>query len=354
MEGRMMKDASYRFGFNGKEKDGEGEWGNSAHYDYGFRIYDPSIARFLSVDPLTDSYPFYTPYQFAGNKPIWKIDLDGLEPTDPPYLWDPSWTRRYGHGSMLKVDGWYVWETSNSTGPEIHRQYYDPADELEPWKDFEATKPEPIYNEVRDFAVTSVGLTLTTVMGSVLAGGKGIDLLTSTAFEFGAAALVGDLGEFDFIDAAAGGLVGFYPSLAIGSLADYTPNKGLSTYGGVIGEEKDITSVAVDATIGLVFKGLEIKANDYASKSFKKGFGMTFYGEEFGKQGLNLLRKGGAVNTLNGNRALEVSGELWAKGNNLMSRSRFVIDTSDSFSDVLTRYTQKYFSQQLSKSNGTK
>jgi len=33
----------------------------------------------LSVDPLTQSYPWYTPYQFAGNKPIWAIDLDGLE-----------------------------------------------------------------------------------------------------------------------------------------------------------------------------------------------------------------------------------------------------------------------------------
>ena len=33
----------------------------------------------MSVDPLTSSYPWYTPYQFAGNKPIAAIDLDGLE-----------------------------------------------------------------------------------------------------------------------------------------------------------------------------------------------------------------------------------------------------------------------------------
>jgi len=52
-------------------------------YDYGFRIYNPAIARFLSVDPLTKSYPWYTPYQFAGNKPTWAIDLDGLEETKP-------------------------------------------------------------------------------------------------------------------------------------------------------------------------------------------------------------------------------------------------------------------------------
>jgi len=31
------------------------------------------------VDPLSSTYPFYTPYQFAGNKPIVAIDLDGQE-----------------------------------------------------------------------------------------------------------------------------------------------------------------------------------------------------------------------------------------------------------------------------------
>jgi RHS repeat-associated protein len=69
---------AYRYGFNGKEKDPEVK-GMGAQYDYGFRIYDPRLGRFLSVDPLTQSYPWYTPYQFAGNMPIWAIDLDGLE-----------------------------------------------------------------------------------------------------------------------------------------------------------------------------------------------------------------------------------------------------------------------------------
>ncbi len=69
----------YRYGFNGKEKDTEGMGGGQSTYDYGFRIYNPAIGRFLSVDPLTKGYPWYTPYQFAGNKPIWAVDLDGLE-----------------------------------------------------------------------------------------------------------------------------------------------------------------------------------------------------------------------------------------------------------------------------------
>jgi hypothetical protein len=40
----------------------------------------PWQCRFVSVDPLAGEYPFYTPYQYAGNQPIIAIDLDWLEP----------------------------------------------------------------------------------------------------------------------------------------------------------------------------------------------------------------------------------------------------------------------------------
>jgi hypothetical protein len=38
------------------------------------------LGKFLSVDPLSDKFPWYTPYQFAGNTPLQAIDLDGAEP----------------------------------------------------------------------------------------------------------------------------------------------------------------------------------------------------------------------------------------------------------------------------------
>jgi RHS repeat-associated protein len=77
MPGRQYSSTNgYRYGFNGKEKDNKD---GVVQYDYGFRIYDPRLVRFKSVDPLTYSYPYYTPYQFAGNMPIAAIDLDGLE-----------------------------------------------------------------------------------------------------------------------------------------------------------------------------------------------------------------------------------------------------------------------------------
>jgi len=73
--------SGFRFGFNGKEKDDEisGDGNNS---DYGFRIYNPRLGKFLSVDPLFATFPWLTPYQYASNRPIVAIDLDGLESVD--------------------------------------------------------------------------------------------------------------------------------------------------------------------------------------------------------------------------------------------------------------------------------
>ena len=73
-----LNGADYRYGFNGKEGDDEVK-GDDNQQDYGMRIYDPRVARFLSVDPITREYPELTPYQFASNTPIQAVDLDGLE-----------------------------------------------------------------------------------------------------------------------------------------------------------------------------------------------------------------------------------------------------------------------------------
>jgi RHS repeat-associated protein len=78
MPDRSFSTQAYRYGFNGKEFDSEWK-GEGNSYDYGFRVHDARLGRFLSVDPLAAGYPWYTPFQFAGNKAIVAIDLDGLE-----------------------------------------------------------------------------------------------------------------------------------------------------------------------------------------------------------------------------------------------------------------------------------
>ena len=69
----------YNYGYNGKPKDDEFHNVTGTFYDYGFRVYDSRLCRFLSVDPLTKDYPSLTSYQFASNRPIDGVDLDGLE-----------------------------------------------------------------------------------------------------------------------------------------------------------------------------------------------------------------------------------------------------------------------------------
>jgi RHS repeat-associated protein len=75
MSDRSYNSTAIRYTFNGKEDEIFAEW-----QDYGFRNYDKRQRRFTSVDPLTAKYPWYTPYQFAGNTVLVAIDLDGQEP----------------------------------------------------------------------------------------------------------------------------------------------------------------------------------------------------------------------------------------------------------------------------------
>jgi RHS repeat-associated protein len=70
-----------RYGFNGYEKDDEVKGaGNSL--DFGARIYDPRVARFLSLDPRLKDFPFWSPYIFASNNPTRMIDINGEGPGD--------------------------------------------------------------------------------------------------------------------------------------------------------------------------------------------------------------------------------------------------------------------------------
>ncbi len=58
------------------EKDDEIK-GNGNSYDFGARMYDGRIGRWLSIDPLERSYPNFSPYMGIGNNPIYLTDLDG-------------------------------------------------------------------------------------------------------------------------------------------------------------------------------------------------------------------------------------------------------------------------------------
>ncbi|MCO5254178.1 MAG: hypothetical protein M9892_07445 [Bacteroidetes bacterium] len=107
MMGYKNEEFSYSFDFNGKETDSE-----TGLQDYGERIYNKAIARFLSADPLIvkgQQYPWYSPYQFAGNMPIIAIDLDGLE----EFVVQRTVVRNSrGQTIVLRVDWVYIEESN--------------------------------------------------------------------------------------------------------------------------------------------------------------------------------------------------------------------------------------------------
>ena len=88
-----------RYKYVGKERDEE-----TGLYYYGARYYAAWICRFVSVDPLQFDYPYYTPFQYAGNKPITYIDLDGLEETKPDEKNNPPQQTQQSNENS----GWYI------------------------------------------------------------------------------------------------------------------------------------------------------------------------------------------------------------------------------------------------------
>jgi len=70
-----LGDASQKYLYNGKEKQDETEW-----LDYGARMYDAGLGRFMTVDPLAERYHFQTPFAYATNDPIKYIDKNGEMP----------------------------------------------------------------------------------------------------------------------------------------------------------------------------------------------------------------------------------------------------------------------------------
>jgi RHS repeat-associated protein len=79
---RKYNVSGYRYGFNGKENDNEIS-GEGNNLDFGSRIYDPRLGKWLSLDAVKVAWQ--SPYVFVSNSPVQKLDPDGNWQTDGHY-----------------------------------------------------------------------------------------------------------------------------------------------------------------------------------------------------------------------------------------------------------------------------
>jgi RHS repeat-associated protein len=97
---RTYNAAAYKYGYNGKEKDNE-LYGEGNAYDFGARINDPRLGRWLSLDPLAGMYPSTSPYAFVRNSPIVLVDPNGEWDIEVHVYNDRA---KYGYGIAIVKD----------------------------------------------------------------------------------------------------------------------------------------------------------------------------------------------------------------------------------------------------------
>ena len=126
MPGRNSNSGDYAYGFQGQLIDNEIKGtGNSINFEY--RMHDPRLGRFLSIDPLSKKYPFYSPYSFSGNRVIDCIEMEGLEPKGAFDSWsrEGAPTHNYDNGAEITfIDGYWVYEQWTSANASAHNYYY--------------------------------------------------------------------------------------------------------------------------------------------------------------------------------------------------------------------------------------
>ena len=128
MPGRFSTGSDYRYSFQGQEKDDEIKDQPGTSINYKYRMHDPRIGRFFAVDPLTITYPYYSPYSFSGNEVLIAIELEGLEPS---YIFNKT-TDKENYKPNIIVSGMFAelygpsyWKVMGRTNVQVDQGVHD-------------------------------------------------------------------------------------------------------------------------------------------------------------------------------------------------------------------------------------
>jgi RHS repeat-associated protein len=87
-----------KYKYGGKElQDKEFSDGSGlALLDFGARMYDNQLGRFMQIDPLGEKYLTLSPYNYTGNNPIRNVEIQGKYFVSAHFLWTKTALEGYG------------------------------------------------------------------------------------------------------------------------------------------------------------------------------------------------------------------------------------------------------------------
>jgi RHS repeat-associated protein len=139
--------ANNRYKFNGKEDQTVGALGL---LDYGARMYDAQIGRWLTVDPMADSYYSVSPYAYCADNPVRFIDPNGMFFDD--YFINENEKRIAIHKQPGKIDR--IFDKDNPEGLEVEKGSFDLEEYLE--KGYKVETFIPVGMAMTDFVASNV------------------------------------------------------------------------------------------------------------------------------------------------------------------------------------------------------
>ena len=115
-----VEQADNRYRYNGKES--QSDFG-LPYLDYGARLYDPAVGRWLTQDPLSEKYYGISPYAFCAGNPMRYVDPDGRK------IVIGTFWQRLGAALGMKID--FIekvskqFEQNNAASSEIKSIYQE-------------------------------------------------------------------------------------------------------------------------------------------------------------------------------------------------------------------------------------